>query len=204
MTKKLVTLLILIVGFNIFKANAGVLTVPIKDLAFETKTQTGQLKLRDKKTRKTIFVGSHFSKEHLMAIYHKYALGRSIQALGVRNPDEVKFVVDEEKLNSATPHLGFKVKTTTNDQGAIEIPANQINPWIRRNGDHGMGTIKIDREVIFSRPIHGDAEQDDFLDFVNGVNAQRGSGRSTIKFDINHFNQDPENYWELIQGLKTN
>lgn len=203
--KKLVTLLLLIVSFHVLKANAGSkLSIPLKNLGIESNPQVGQLILRNLDTRRRIFVGSNFSKDQLMAIYHKFSLGRSLSELDQRSTGQISFDIDEDLLKrKANPHLGFKVKAEKEDKGTIDFPSNQIIPWIQANGQQGTGTIKVNREVIFARPIIGDAEREDFLDFVNGINQARGSGGRTIKLDVEKFNKSPESYWELFQGIKT-
>lgn len=203
MTKKFITFFILLVSALSLKANADVKQVSLSDLTVETVPSIGKLTLKDRKTRRSIFVGTNFSEQQLMDIYHKYSLGRSIEALGVAEAKDVKFQIDDLKLKSSqNPQLGFKVSTVKANNGAIEIPAQQINPWIQSNGVSEVGTIKVNREIILSKPIIGDAEADDFLEFVNGVNAKRGSGKSTIKFDLDRFNNAPSNYWELIRDIK--
>ena len=203
MTNWFFTLLVLSFSILSLETKAIVRQISLSDLTLETIPAVGKLNLRDRKTKEIIFIGTNLSENQLMDIYHKYSFGRSIEAVGVANAKDVKFQIDDIKLNSSNnPQLGFKVATKKSQGGVIEIPAQQINPWIQSNGVNDVGTIKINREIILSLPILGDPEADDFLKFVNGVNAKRGSGKSTIKFDLDRFNIAPSNYWELIRDIK--
>jgi hypothetical protein len=200
MAKKFITFLILLACFQSFYARADIRSVSLKNLQVEITPTSGKLTLRDRKTRRSIFVGCNFSEQQLKDVYHKYSLGRSIEALGVA---DVKFQIDDEQLKSQTnPQLGLKVQAAQAKNGTIKLPAQEVNPWIQSNGDGEVARIKVDREIILSKPIVGDAEADDFLEFVNGVNAKRGSGKSTIKFDLDRFNNAPSNYWEILEVKK--
>lgn len=201
--KKLVALLVLTLTFHALNVDAGdKVSLPFSRLGMESNPQNGQLILKDIESKKRIFTGTNFSREQLMAIYHKFSLGRSLSELGKRARTQVSVEIDEDLLKqTANPHLGFMVKTNQSPEGLIDLPGHHIIPWIQNNGELGVGTIKVDKEVIFARPIIGDAEKEDFLNFVNGVNQARGSGGPTIKFDINKFNASPDSYWEVFQGI---
>lgn len=207
--KKLITLLLLVFSFHMLKANAkepqedSLTTITLSKLGVETNPNSGQLILRDLDTRRRIFVGNNFSREQLLAIYHKYSLGRSLNQLGLGENAQIQFEINEEALKNPThPHLGFKIKTNGIRPHQVALPTKEVNPWFQTTGEMGTGNIKVDREIIFQSPIVGDAEKEDFLEFVNGINSLRGRGGPTVEFDINRFNENPGNYWEFFRGIK--